>query len=256
MSSPKNIQDELRSLESSLPFTNNQLFSVPEGYFEGLAASVLAKVKARESSASSELQELSPLLAVLSKKMPYSVPSFYFDENLKGGSGITSETESTILTSVGKDLPYSVPQGYFDNLPLELMAKVARPKAKVIPLFARTWMRVASAAIIGGALFIAGNNYFNNKEEDSIATGPRDTTKPFVANSTPLIEQEIKKVSTKELEEFIKGVQENAVKGKTQQPTSSEKDKVKEMLKDVSDVEMETFLSAIPMMDDEFTVTD
>ena len=74
MRSQTNIKDELKSLESGLPVTDNPAFSVPEGYFEGLASSVLAKVKASEASVQKELAEISPLLAGIPKVTPYSVP--------------------------------------------------------------------------------------------------------------------------------------------------------------------------------------
>jgi len=84
MSSRNAIQDELKSLGSSLPVTDNPFFSVPQGYFEELADSILAKVKASEIlTPQAELNELSPLLAGIPKVTPYSVPSFYFEEAFK-----------------------------------------------------------------------------------------------------------------------------------------------------------------------------
>jgi hypothetical protein len=62
---------------------NNELkdprmpYSVPEGYFEGLAEQVLARI--RQEEAKEELGTLSPLLQQLSKKQPYSTPVGYFD---------------------------------------------------------------------------------------------------------------------------------------------------------------------------------
>ena len=48
MTNQNNIQDELRSMNSELPVENSQnTFSVPQGYFDGLAASIITKVKVR-----------------------------------------------------------------------------------------------------------------------------------------------------------------------------------------------------------------
>src|SRR5215204_3810161 len=114
MSSQKNIQDELRSLGSSIPLNNNQPFSVPEGYFEGLAAAVLAKVKNNENSVQAELDEISPMLAGIPKRTPYSVPSSYFENNIGGIDAFIKESDSSLLAGIGKQHPYTVPENYFE----------------------------------------------------------------------------------------------------------------------------------------------
>jgi len=255
MSSQKHIQDELKSLESNLPFNNNMPFSVPEGYFEGLAATVLAKVKSSEASAEAELRELSPLLAGIPKVTPYSVPFFYFQENLDGVSKIDQEIESSILSHIGKELLYTVPQGYFTNLPEQILTRITEPKIKVVPLFARTWMRVASAAVVAGALFFAGFQYLNNKNENVVA-GPGIKTETILADNRKTIEQEIKKASTKDLEEFIETVQINAAEATDKKIKISDKEEVEELLKDISTNEMESFLSAISTTDDGLLTND
>ena len=248
MSSQKHIQDELKSLESNLSFNNNQPFSVPDGYFDGLAASVLAKIKSSEASAKSELGELSPLLAGIPKVTPYSVPFSYFQENVETVPGLIQEPTSLVLSNIGKELPYSVPEGYFENLSDQVLSKVSIP-ARVVPLFARTWMRVATAAVVAGALFFAGLQLFSNKNEGSeIADKPSDTTQTLVARNGPAIEKVIKQASTKELEEFVETVQVN---GKASGKSESESQKeVEELLKDVSTNEMESFLSTLPVDED------
>ena len=75
MNNQNNIQDELRGLNSNLPAYNSQQnpFSVPEGYFDGLAAFVLAKIKGQNTSVADELKDISPFLANLSREclIPY-----------------------------------------------------------------------------------------------------------------------------------------------------------------------------------------
>lgn len=255
MSNQEHIQDELNSLSPGLPFNNNQPFSVPEGYFEGFAASVLAKLKSSEASVSTELQELSPLLASIPKKMPYSVPSSYFTENEEGVVSVYKETSSPVLEVIGKEMPYAVPQGYFLDLADDILAKVVEPKTKVIPLFARKWMKVAAAAVVGGALALAGYQYFGNEQKPDITSTTPTNPETIVAN-VPAIQQEIKKASTDELKEFIKNVQVAPVKEISKETASSNSSKVKEMLKDVSDEDMENFLSAISPSDEELSATN
>ena len=67
------ILNELRELNSRLPGVSENVFSVPKGYFDSLPERMLNRIRNEE-----ELQELSPLLAGLSRKMDYSVPNDYF----------------------------------------------------------------------------------------------------------------------------------------------------------------------------------
>src|SRR5687768_2752479 len=53
-------------------------FEVPENYFENLASQVLQRIK--DANPAEELKNLSPLLAKLEKKNPFSAPDGYFEE--------------------------------------------------------------------------------------------------------------------------------------------------------------------------------
>ena len=56
-------------------------YQVPQGYFEGLADNILQRVKATATdNASDELEIISPFLSQIDKKMPFSTPAGYFDE--------------------------------------------------------------------------------------------------------------------------------------------------------------------------------
>lgn len=253
MSSQKNIQDELKALESSLSFNNNQPFSVPEGYFGGLAAAILAKVKGSEVSAEAELGELSPLLAGIPKITPYSVPFSYFSENLDDVPGILQEPDLVVLNYVGKELPYAVPQGYFENLPEQILERISEPKAKVVPLFARTWMKMAAAAVVTGALIFGGLQLFSGKPDEIITIAVKQTDSTQTAQNNKPVLKEIKQASTKELEEFIETVQVTAAN--TNGSIASNKGEVEDLLKDVSTNEMETFLSELST-DDDLALTD
>lgn len=256
MKDPNNIQDELRDMNSNLPGQNSQNpFSVPEGYFDGLAASILAKVKGQSATAAAELQELSPLLASISKQMPYSLPAGYFEENLSALPAFAGETESPVLEAIGKKQPYTVPQDYFDNLPQQVLAKVAQPKANVVPLFSRTWMRAAVAAAMIGIVFLSGYQYFNSGGDDQTASQqPADTSQNWMARNMHPVVRDIQKASTRDLEEFMNTVpvapkQETAAK-------PAEKTEVKNLLKDVSVKEIDAFLEQLPTADDELALID
>lgn len=257
MTDQNNIQDELRDLNSGLPGNNSPTpFSVPDGYFDGLAASILAKVKGQSATAAEELNELSPLLASLSKQMPYKLPAGYFEDNLLALPAFMQESESPVLAAVGKELPYTVPQGYFDQLPQQVLAAVSQPKGNVVPLFKRTWMRAAVAAVMGGVIFLSGYQYFNSGGDRQTAEQqPVDTSKNWMAKNEHPVVKDIEKASTRDLEEFINTVpvapQEKATAAKP-----AEKAEVKELLKDVSVKEIDAFLEQLPTNDEDLALID
>jgi hypothetical protein len=224
-------------LNSSLPFhVKMPVFNVPEGYFDRFADEVLAKIKGKQAvSPSDELAALSPILAGISRKMPFSVPENYFSETTTSLPGLLQDEERLpeVLLAAGKVMPYDVPAGYFDGLPQRVLNQVAKPKAKVIS-FNRNWMRYAAAAVLIGVVAISSIVYFFSGSKADPAT-----------QSESWIAKKLKNVSNKELEEFIMTASflngtETAKNGK-----QGSQD-VEKMLKDVSDTELDAFLSQVP----------
>ena len=262
MDNQQNIQDDPMGLNGGLPAPNIQPFSVPEGYFEGFAASVLAKIKGQTLSAADELRELSPLLAGLPRVLPYTVPVGYFEENIAGLPFIFESEASVVLDSIDKAMPYAVPQGYFENVAEQVLTNVAPQKAKVVPFFARTWMRAAVAAVIGGVMFIGGYRLLNSTEnEEATASTPRhaDTTQRQLAQAKKpsTATQAIQKASTADLDAFINSVPLNVEKlSKTKSAAPAEQGEVKELLQNVSVKEMDAFLEQLPTGDEELAVID
>lgn len=107
---------------------------VPDGYFDTLSDNILSKLKAQQSfqTAAEELNELSPVLAGLSKA------------NL-----------------------YEVPIGYFENLAERITEKTT--ETKVVSMFSRkVWIRYAAAAVLF-AMIAFGINFFIQQPS---TTGP------------------------------------------------------------------------------------
>jgi len=74
----KGIEDEVSPI---LEGASSNPFTVPQGYFENLAETILKRIKAGNTeSAGEELEILSPLLNKLGKKTPFSTPEGYFEE--------------------------------------------------------------------------------------------------------------------------------------------------------------------------------
>ena len=242
MNSQNNIEDELKGLNSDLPFKNNPgPFSVPEGYFEGLAGSILAKVKKEQPvSAREEIESLSPLLAGISRTMPFDVPEHYFENGIEQLPILTSENEeSLILSFIDKSMPYEVPAGYFANFPDKVLEMVSRPsRSRVIPVLSGKWMRMAAAAVVAGIVSISGFFYLTNK------------TTNISADSEAGIAQAVKSFSTTELDDFIKSSDVNHIHSATAKNKAAARADVQQMLEGVSEKDVDAFLKQVPNEDD------
>ena len=136
MTERDNILQELKELNSQLAsYQTDQTYTVPAGYFDGLIAQVMLRIRALEAAtAAEELKLLSPVLSGLSKSMPYTVPAGYFEqleERLEKVTG-SAENSSSILNGLDKQMPYQVPSGYFDGLAERMLQAVRTTEYKTV----------------------------------------------------------------------------------------------------------------------------
>ncbi|HSB94788.1 MAG TPA: hypothetical protein VLC28_16805, partial [Flavitalea sp.] len=112
----------MQVIEPAIPATLKMPMDVPQGYFEGLAASILNKIRQSENRQDDEYSEI---LAGIGKATPYQVPSGYFEQNLHSLESLYwNESAPNILTVIGRNDPYTVPEGYFKQLPSAVLNKV------------------------------------------------------------------------------------------------------------------------------------
>ena len=255
MTQNSNILQELKELESSLAgLAAQNIYSVPDGYFEGLAGQVLNRIKAMEAAnAAEELGYLSPILSNISKQMPYAVPAGYFkglEEQLmqtvrnsndylrKESFGQTAteelETLSPLLSSLKKEMPYSVPQGYFETLAAEINTQANKTETKVVSFGSRKWFRYAAAAAVVGVIATLSFMLIN---QDKV-TADKD--------SYAWVKKNIKKVSTEKIEEFIQLTDED----KSVASIDTKIEDVKELVKDVPENEIQSLLNDTELLDD------
>lgn len=243
MTQKDNILQELKELNSSLAGRHQNVYSVPDGYFEGLIAEVISRIKAMEAAnAVEELGHLSPVLSAMSKEMPYSVPSNYFEGLAENAMAVTKskddlsakeelETLSPLLCGLKKDLPYTVPQGYFENLTGRIIAEESKPvsRTKVISLTHRKWFRYAAAAVVAGLLIMAGLFYFDSKK----LSGGRTLAK---------FTRDVKKMDETQKENLIDFIDAGMTGDETVQVNPGSKtDEIKDLLKGVSEEELKDF---------------
>lgn len=114
---------------------NNNPYSIPENYFNGLEERLMQAVRERADyqTAKEELNDISP-----------------------------------VLNSIGKENPYDVPQGYFENLTTE----INKPKAKVVSITHRKWFRYAAAAVVVGIISMSVFLFAGKKSSIDVNKNP------------------------------------------------------------------------------------
>lgn len=156
------ILEELKSISPLLAEIGKEnIFSVPEGYFEVLSIETLKKINNSE-----------PQPAKL------SVPQGYF-ENLSSAvlNKIKSlevdnpaqelRTLSPMLYSIQNENVFEVPKDYFRNLEDAVLQKViTKPQVKVVTMKRRDsiW-KYASAAVVIGVIAVSSLMFFNSRNQ-------------------------------------------------------------------------------------------
>ena len=241
MKTNTSIIQELEQLDSPLGHYPNPPFRVPPGYFDGLAVSVLNRIRTME-----ELKSVSTLIAGLPKTNPYQVPAHYFNELeqrvLRADHAANQDPAeeladlSPFLGGLKKQMPFEVPAGYFESG----VSPVVTP---VVPLRStsftrRRWFRVAAAAMVTGVLIVTGLLFIPRKEDAAAMPMARYENK---------LNKEIKKMSDEELNDFMQYTDVGLTT--SENGTNNNSIEIKNLLKDVPDNELTRFLEETSDMD-------
>lgn len=126
MNSSNDIWNELNELSPLLAgLEKRNVFTVPAGYFESLAPTVLMSIK----------EETGGLLESISSHSSLSVPQGYFDtlagnilNKIKAAETETTELKelSTVVYDIPKTNVFTVPQDYFENLADTILNKATQ----------------------------------------------------------------------------------------------------------------------------------
>ena len=244
MTRKDNILQELNELNSTLAtITPQNPYAVPVGYFDGLAARVLNRIKAMEAAnAAEELGYLSPVLSDISKQIPYSVPQGYF-EGLAGkalqavnksNDHQTAKEElvtlSPLLSGLKKEMPFSVPQGYFESLSENISREENKPVTKIISITSRKWFRYAAAAVIIGIVVTTGLLFLSGGEKEP---GGKALAK---------FTRDVKKMDDAQKDNLMDFIDAGMNGSETAQVSTDKKtDEVKNLLQGISDEELKDF---------------
>ncbi len=133
------------------------VFTIPQGYFEGLPQRMLILVKEEEPG----------ILDRLSKENGSTVPAGYFDNladnilsRIKAKQDETTEAElkglSPMLYSIQNENVFEVPNGYFNDLASEIVNKVKPHSAKLVVMHSRrsAFIKYAIAAVFTGVTML------------------------------------------------------------------------------------------------------
>ncbi len=169
MDNSNDILNELREISPLLAnLEKRNLFTVPKGYFDGVADNLLHLVKHEQSSflAGSKMQKTG------------SVPEGYFDSLaetiLNKIKAQEAAEEYPVLAKISKQNVYTVPEGYFDSISNEVNEKLRQPVAIVVSIKKRTgWFKYAAAAVFTGIISLGVYKYMNT---DTITAYTPDAT--------------------------------------------------------------------------------
>jgi len=234
----KDIIQELSDLGSSLAnATLQNIYSVPDGYFEGFASMIMSRIQAEEDG--------SVFLASLPKETPYEVPVGYFEgleermlvmiRNHADYQNSQEELESIspLLSSLNKKPVYSVPEEYFENLSIPFDGKISKKEeSKVVSFTSRKWLRFAAAAVITGAIALAGIEIYNNNRKDG---GEKIMAK---------VQKDVKKIDDIKQTQNLIDIMDGGMNEKelaTVNKNNIKTDDVQQLLKDVSAEELNDF---------------
>ncbi|HVT86665.1 MAG TPA: hypothetical protein VHD35_15785 [Chitinophagaceae bacterium] len=258
MTQRDNILQELFGLESSLASIAPQnVYQVPDGYFEELANQVWGRIKAMEAkNAAEEINYLSPLLNSIPNQVPYSVPSGYFDEleekilaSVRNNEEYQTPKEelkaiAPLLSGLNKQMPYSIPDGYFEKVSSNIPSRLTTvTETKVISLTHRKWFRYAAAAVV--ISFIALGGLLFERRPSSV-----DPDK----NPDEWIAKNVKKVSADKLDDFIRLADEESSSKENTIDKEEKSNEIKDLMKDVPENQIQDFINETSALGDDNSI--
>lgn len=142
MSKNKNHKSPLEN-----PELKKSVFQVPTDYFDQLEDRIMGAICIEES----ELTSNDHL-----KENVFEVPEGYFNElEERIEDGIRAEAGELATNDHLRENVFRVPKGYFNSLDQKIAAKLEEESpVKVIPLYQRSWFKVAVAAMLVVGVFL------------------------------------------------------------------------------------------------------
>lgn len=159
MKSNDAIQNELKELDSFLAdVSNRNVFSVPDGYFDVLSRDILLAVQ----QPSMQFEDKSRIPAGYFDGLAGSIMD-------KIKAGMADDEGTVLHKDLKNINVYRVPTGYFDTLAAGIINKLQPPAKVVVMQKRSSFFRYAAAAVITGFIGLSVISIFDKKgETDSI----------------------------------------------------------------------------------------
>lgn len=219
------IEVELKQFFPALHSVNrNNVFTVPEGYFENISEMVLAEIRTEQNK------------LVWGRKQTFQIPENYFETTVNNvlmkvraqqtsPEGEVAEELSSIaplLNEIKRRNVYSVPEGYFDRINYTASVQTS---AKVVPLRPkRNWKQYLIAACV--LFVIASGTYLYT-----------DLKTPYVSTNFN-IEKSLQNVNDQDIISYL---QDDRDAG-TEVNSSNQDFDFQSLIKNVSDQEIRNYL--------------
>jgi hypothetical protein len=195
MENRNDILNELKEVSPLLAGMEKQnVFTVPQGYFETAADNIFMLVKEEQSSLLNSI-----------KKQTGQVPQGYFDslaDTILGRiKNREDENEYPVLQRISKQNVYTAPAGYFEILSSQIISRTNKPTAKLVSMQKRSdWFKYAAAASVILMLTFGVYKFMPGKTSAVLPQYVKD------GQQIKNVDEELAKVSD---EEIIKYLQAN-----------------------------------------------
>lgn len=159
MKSNEIIQNELKEFNSLLAdISRRNVYSVPDGYFDVLSRDILLGIQQTPM----HVEDNGMIPGGYFEGLAGSIMQ-------KIKEGITDEDESALLKGLKNFNVHQVPAGYFDDLASGILNKLHQPSKVVVMHKRSSFFRYAAAAVITGFIGLSVISIFDKKgETDSI----------------------------------------------------------------------------------------
>ena len=228
-------------------------FSPPAGYFDQLASNIINKVIADVVPGSGEPDIVSPVISKVNKQLPFTVPQGYFEElasnamaGIKAIDFVESELEivSPELNGLKRRPVFSVPDGYFEQFPKELLRKIKSRGRMLSGNFSSQVFRFAAAALVTG-IIATGILLFNQEKETVVANA--------AASTNASLDSSINHISDAEISDYVQNNEITLAEPSNAIATDLQQEDMKDMLAEVSDKDIESYLTQYGILNERVT---
>jgi len=132
--------------------------AVPEGYFDGLAGNILNKIKTQQPELA---EEIPAFFSQISKEQPFEIPVGYFEslsDTILSAIQMNEERMPEIFTGIDKSNPFEIPAGYFDTLSDKVLSAVNASGGEAMPVIFETVSKKIPYEVPAGYFDTLSNN--------------------------------------------------------------------------------------------------